>query len=30
VMIQEGKVYLEGKLEEFEQSADPLIKAFFK
>ena len=30
IMLQEGEVYLEGKLEEFEKSADPSIKSFFK
>jgi len=30
IMIQEGEVYLEGQLEEFEKSDDPLIKSFFK
>ena len=30
IMIQEGKIYKEGKLKDFENSADPLIKSFFK
>jgi phospholipid/cholesterol/gamma-HCH transport system ATP-binding protein len=30
VMINEGEVYAEGKLEEFENSEDSLIKSFFK
>jgi phospholipid/cholesterol/gamma-HCH transport system ATP-binding protein len=30
IMIQDGEVYLEGKLALFEKSADPLIRAFFK
>jgi phospholipid/cholesterol/gamma-HCH transport system ATP-binding protein len=30
IMLQDGEVYLEGKLEEFEKSADPAIKSFFK
>jgi len=30
IMLQDGEVYLEGKLDEFEKSADPLIKSFFK
>jgi phospholipid/cholesterol/gamma-HCH transport system ATP-binding protein len=30
IMLSEGKVYIEGKLEEFENSTDPLIKSFFK
>ena len=30
IMLHDGMVYKEGKLEEFENSADPLIKAFFK
>lgn len=29
IMINEGEVYLEGKVEDFERSADPLIKSFF-
>ncbi|MBK6902822.1 MAG: ATP-binding cassette domain-containing protein [Saprospirales bacterium] len=29
VMINEGEVYLEGKVDDFETSADPLIKSFF-
>jgi phospholipid/cholesterol/gamma-HCH transport system ATP-binding protein len=30
ILIHEGKVYKEGKLEEFEKSTDPLVKSFFK
>jgi phospholipid/cholesterol/gamma-HCH transport system ATP-binding protein len=30
IMLQDGEVYREGKLEEFEKSTDELIKAFFK
>ena len=30
IMLLEGEVYLEGKLEVFEKSVDPLITAFFK
>jgi phospholipid/cholesterol/gamma-HCH transport system ATP-binding protein len=30
IMINEGEVYAEGKLEEFENSEDTLIKSFFK
>lgn len=30
IMLFDGKVYQEGKLEEFEASADKLIKSFFK
>lgn len=30
IMINEGEVYAEGKLKEFENSVDPLIKSFFK
>jgi phospholipid/cholesterol/gamma-HCH transport system ATP-binding protein len=30
IMLQDGKVYLEGKLDEFEKSSDSLIKSFFK
>lgn len=29
IMLDEGEVYLEGKLEDFEKSTDPLIKSFF-
>jgi len=29
IMLTEGEVYKEGKLKEFENSTDPLIKAFF-
>jgi phospholipid/cholesterol/gamma-HCH transport system ATP-binding protein len=30
IMLQDGEVYLEGKLEEFEKSTDASIKSFFK
>ncbi len=30
IMLQDGEVYKEGKLEEFEKSSDPIIKSFFK
>jgi phospholipid/cholesterol/gamma-HCH transport system ATP-binding protein len=30
IMLQNGEVYQEGKLKEFEDSNDPLIKSFFK
>jgi phospholipid/cholesterol/gamma-HCH transport system ATP-binding protein len=30
VMLDDGQIYKEGKLEEFEKSSDPLIKSFFK
>jgi len=30
IMLADGEVYTEGKLEEFEKSTDPLIKSFFK
>lgn len=30
IMLQDGEVYLEGKLDEFEKSGDALIKSFFK
>lgn len=30
IMLKDGEVYLEGKLEEFEKSKDPVIKSFFK
>ncbi len=29
IMLAEGEVYKEGKLKDFEQSTDPLIKSFF-
>lgn len=29
IMLNEGEVYLEGKVEDFENSTDPFIKAFF-
>jgi phospholipid/cholesterol/gamma-HCH transport system ATP-binding protein len=30
IMLVDGKVYSEGKLEKFENSSDPIIKSFFK
>jgi len=30
IMLKDGEVYQEGKLESFEKSSDPLIKSFFK
>jgi phospholipid/cholesterol/gamma-HCH transport system ATP-binding protein len=30
IMLQDGEVYLEGTLDTFEKSTDPLIKSFFK
>ena len=30
IMLNEGEVYKDGKLETFEKSSDPLIKSFFK
>lgn len=30
IMLKDGEVYTEGKIEEFNQSTDPLIKSFFK
>lgn len=30
IMLKEGEVYTEGKLEDFENSKDPIIKSFFK
>ena len=30
IMLKDGEVYQEGKIEEFESSADELIKSFFK
>jgi len=30
IMLHEGEVYTEGTLDDFEKSADPLIKSFFK
>ncbi|MDZ4203406.1 MAG: ATP-binding cassette domain-containing protein [Bacteroidales bacterium] len=30
IMLQDGEVYMEGKLEEFEKSTVPSIKSFFK
>jgi phospholipid/cholesterol/gamma-HCH transport system ATP-binding protein len=30
IMLHDGEVYLEGKLEKFEKSTDALIKSFFK
>lgn len=30
IMLQDGEVYLEGNVESFEKSTDPLIRSFFK
>jgi len=30
IMLQDGEIYLEGKLKEFEKSEDTLIRSFFK
>jgi len=30
IMLKDGEVYLEGKIEDFNNSTDPLIKSFFK
>jgi phospholipid/cholesterol/gamma-HCH transport system ATP-binding protein len=30
IMLEDGEVYMEGKLKEFESSTDPLIKSFFQ
>lgn len=30
IMLQDGEVYTEGKIEDFENSTDPIIKSFFK
>lgn len=30
IMLSEGEVYLDGKLEDYEKSADPFIQSFFK
>jgi len=30
IMLQDGEVYMEGNLEKFEKSTDPLISSFFK
>jgi len=30
VMLQDGEIYMEGSLKEFENSKDSLIKSFFK
>ena len=30
IMLEDGEVYKEGTVEEFENSTDPLIKSFFK
>lgn len=29
IMLQEGEIYLEGNVDDFENSSDPLIKSFF-
>ncbi len=30
IMLKDGEVYLEGDIDDFEKSADPLIRSFFK
>jgi len=30
IMLKDGEIYKEGKLKEFENSEDPLLKSFFK
>ena len=30
IMLDQGEIYKEGKLEDFEKSTDPVIKSFFK
>lgn len=30
LMLQDGRIYMEGYLADFENSEDPLIKSFFK
>ena len=30
IMLKDGEVYTEGTIGDFEKSADPLIKSFFK
>src|SRR3954468_24727934 len=30
IMLKDGEVYNEGKLDDFENSKDPLLKSFFK
>ncbi|MBW6459186.1 MAG: ATP-binding cassette domain-containing protein, partial [Bacteroidales bacterium] len=30
IMLDDGEVYLEGKIKDFENSKDPLIKSFFQ
>ncbi len=30
IMLQDGEVYIEGKIADFDHSTDPLIKSFFK
>ncbi len=30
IMLQDGEVYAEGKIDQFEKSDDPMIKSFFK
>ena len=30
IMLQDGEVYLEGNIDDFEKSTDPLIQSFFK
>jgi len=30
IMLKDGKVYMEGDIDDFEKSTDTLIKSFFK
>ena len=30
IMLKDGEIYTEGKIEDFDHSSDPLIKSFFK
>jgi len=30
IMLQDGKIYMEGNIEKFEKSDDTLIRSFFK
>lgn len=30
IMLKDGEVYIEGRMDEFEKSTDPLIRSFFK
>ena len=30
ILLKEGEIYQEGRVDEFENSSDPVVKAFFK